>query len=247
MGARNQGAVERHVDITHLETLDDVVFFALKVQFHLIVKRKRCLGVVIHTELQTVANLTLDIHLNALAEIKGKGLLVTYRNPRIFNILVTSAETNFSHTLWTNFYEIAPEYLAKGFVARLNLGYQTFAVAWIIPRRIVQRSFISHVILFGHVVHVLAVLINRPYLGNRKADVANLFVHQVVARSRVVNDFLGVVRRFWQRNGNTTCSGSVRAFLSVAHHWNKQQSENRSTYIFLPISWHLQQLQSFSY
>ena len=67
----NQTAIQIHRHITCLQRLDDVVLLSLVVKFDIgLVKTEGCFRVVAHVEVQFVADLTIDIHLNLLVEIE---------------------------------------------------------------------------------------------------------------------------------------------------------------------------------
>ena len=110
--SRYQTTVQRHVDVPHLQALDDIVFLPFEVQFKFVIKGERSFRIPVDAQLQPVPNFSRDIHLNALAKIEGEGLLITDRDPRILNVLVLPAKANFRHPLWTNFNNIATKNLA---------------------------------------------------------------------------------------------------------------------------------------
>ena len=88
----NQAAVQWHADVSRFNVFQDVVFFSLETNVHLVFKVKQRLGVVLGPQLNLVANFSSDVQLDALVKIDRARPSLSLRNARVFSVVPRVAQ-----------------------------------------------------------------------------------------------------------------------------------------------------------
>ena len=105
----DQGAVQWHAHITHLDLTDDIVFSRGEFQFDLVLEVKGRLGVVIGRDLQSLTHLTQKTQADALIEIERQVGPVPGREGRIVLFGEQQSQVHLHRTLWDHLDGIPPE------------------------------------------------------------------------------------------------------------------------------------------
>ena len=85
--AGNQRTVQRHVDVAGLHVLQDVVLFSLEANVHLVLKIEQRLCVVLGAEFNLVANLAVEVQLDALVKIHAPSVPLALGNARVVRLV----------------------------------------------------------------------------------------------------------------------------------------------------------------
>ena len=96
LAALNEGALQGHIDVARFNVLQDVVLFSLKPDVHLVLKVERRLGVVVRSEVDFLANASVNGQLNALVEVKCGNGPVALGKPRVLRLAVAQTEIELS-------------------------------------------------------------------------------------------------------------------------------------------------------
>ena len=107
--ARNQAAVERHVDVARLDVLQDVVLLTLETDVHLVLKVKQCLRVELRSKLNLVSNLSAKVQLNPLVEIDRPRAPLTFGDARVLGVVPRVPQGDFRGSLRLDFDFVAAE------------------------------------------------------------------------------------------------------------------------------------------
>src|SRR5690606_21702437 len=109
LAAADQRSTKRHAYITGFDLFNDLIVITRVFELHLILKIKRCLGVVIGGEFHFITDVSDDIHLNVLVEIKRGDASLPFRDLWIFVLVDVQSEDQFGSSLWTDVDGISPE------------------------------------------------------------------------------------------------------------------------------------------
>ena len=179
----NQARVQVHRYITRLNTLDNVILFALVRQFQvLLVERERCLRVVRQVEIQLIAHLTVHAHLYLLIEIEDVVITSTLRKARIFNVLVLKSEEQFRRPLHLQLHPARSEYLVRRTDVELHIGDVELLLVVVLHLAYLLLPVLVHRLLLA----VRRILLRRHQVRRRDIHIANLRVNHIVARVRLI-------------------------------------------------------------
>ena len=103
LAALDQCALQGHADVARFDVFEDVVFFALETDVHLVFKVKRGFRIVVGSKVDFVANAAVDGQLYALVKVKRRDRAVPFCEARIFRSAVAHPKVQFGRTLWFDF------------------------------------------------------------------------------------------------------------------------------------------------
>ena len=204
LGAHNQTAVERHVDVARLDVFQNVVLLPLETDVHLVLKIKQRLRVELGAQLNFVADASADVQLDALVEVHGTRPALTLRNPRVLGVVPGVAKRNFSRSLRLDFNLVAAENHLEQLAVDLQLGGEGFVSGILLLLELVPK--------FAQVALdvVVQILVQREHAGRPKQErVADGLLHLVHPRDRVVHHAVVEVARPLQRHPARKFSGVV--------------------------------------
>ena len=181
--ASNKARVQVHRYVARLNTLDNVILFALVRQFQvLLVERERCLRVVRQVEIQLIAHLTVHAHLYLLVEIEDVVITSTLRKARIFNVLVLKSEEQFRRPLHLQLHTARSEHLVRRTDVELHVRDVELLLVVVLHLAYLLLPVLVHRLLLA----VRRILLRRHQVRRRDIHIANLRVNHIVPRVRLI-------------------------------------------------------------
>ena len=181
--ASNKARVQVHRYVARLNTLDNVILFALVRQFQvLLVERERCLRVVRQVEIQLIAHLAVHAHLYLLVEIEDVVITSTLRKARIFNVLVLKSEEQFRRPLHLQLHTARSEYLVCWTDVELHVRDVELLLVVVLHLAYLLLPVLVHRLLFA----VRRILLRRHQVRRRDIHIAYLRVNHIVPRVRLI-------------------------------------------------------------
>ena len=182
LGADNQAAVERHVDVPRLDVLQDVVLLPLEADVHLVLKIEQRLRVELGAQLNFVANAPPDVQLDALVEVHGARPALTLRNSWVLGVVPGVAQGDFSRSLGFDFNLVAAENHLEQLAVDLQLGGEGFVGGILLLLELVPE--------FAQVALdvVVQIFVQRKHAGGAEQErVADGLLHLVHPGNGVVH------------------------------------------------------------
>ena len=204
LGAHNQTAVERHVDVPRLDVLQDVVLLPLEADVHLVLKIEQRLRVELGPQLNLVADASADVQLNTLIEVHGARPALTLRNPGVLGVVPGVTQGDFGGPLRLDFNLVAAENHLKQLAVDFQLGGEGLVGGILF--------FLEFVPEFAQVALdvVVQILVQREHAGRTEQErVADGLLHLVHPRDGVVHHTVVEVARPLQRHPAWEFSGVV--------------------------------------
>ena len=204
LGAHNQTAVERHVDVPRLDVFQDVVLLPLEADVHLVLKIEQRLRIELGPQLNLVADASADVQLNALIEVHGTRPALTLRNPGVLGVVPGVTQGDFGGSLRLDFNLVAAENHLEQLAVDLELGGEGLVGGVLF--------FLKFVPEFAQVALdvVVQILVQREHAGRPEQErVADGLLHFVHPRDRVVHHTVVEVARPLQRHPTWKFSGVV--------------------------------------
>ena len=121
----NQRALEGHADVSRLDVFENVVFFPLEPDVHLVLKIESGFRVVVGSQVDFLSDASIDGQLNPLVKIKGGDRPVSLRQPRVFGFAVPHAKIQFRRSLRLDLNLVGTENGFEDFGVNGQLGSKT--------------------------------------------------------------------------------------------------------------------------
>ena len=191
------------------------------------VKGEGSFGVVAHVQVQLIAHLTIDIHLDLLVEIKDVVVSRAFGQRRVIHILVLKAEEQLSRTLHFQAHATRAKHFVCWTDIELHVRNIEFAFVIVLHFANLRLPVLSHLFAFA----ISAILVHGHHVGRRNIHVANTRVHDIVARHWVILHVGGHVVGILQIQ---TTLWTCQFFVGVCSHSLHLQRSHLHTIVFLP-------------